>query len=181
MHRGPSRFSRSGSDIGTETGSGFMSGADVSNGARGEIMYRIVRYSLAIAATFSLALAAHLALSAEGRRLSRDAESGRDLYLANCSACHQTGGEGVPGVFPPLKGSGVVNKVDAAKHIQVVLNGMQGARAGGVVYAATMPQFASALNDAEIVDIINYERSAWGNHGAPVTATQVAAERDPQK
>jgi cytochrome c oxidase cbb3-type subunit 2 len=54
---------------------------------------------------------------------------------------------------------------------------MQGGRAGGVVYAAPMPPFAGALNDAEIVDIIDYERRSWGNHGKPVTAAQVAAGR----
>jgi mono/diheme cytochrome c family protein len=80
-------------------------------------------------------------------------------------------------MFPPLKGSGVVNKVDAVKHIHVVLYGMQGARAGGVVYAAAMPPFAVSLSDAEIADIINYECSSWGNRGIPVTAAQIAAER----
>ena len=106
-----------------------------------------------------------------------DAAKGSDLYIANCSACHLANGEGIPGAFPPLKGSGVVNKDDAVKHIQVVLNGMQGARAGGVVYASAMPPFAGVLRDAEIADIIDYERSSWGNHGAPVNAAQVAAER----
>lgn len=106
-----------------------------------------------------------------------DAAKGRDLYIANCSACHLANGEGVPGAFPPLKGSGVVNKDDATKHIGVVLDGMQGARAGGVVYTSVMPPFAGMLSDAEIADIIDYERSSWGNHGIPVNAAQVAAER----
>ena len=113
----------------------------------------------------------------ESTNASYDAVKARDLYVAHCSACHQVSGEGLPGVFPPLKGSGVVNKDDAVKHIQVVLNGMQGARAGGVVYAASMPPFAGMLSDAEIADIIDFERSSWGNHGTPVTAAQVAAER----
>jgi mono/diheme cytochrome c family protein len=108
---------------------------------------------------------------------SHDAHTGRDLYIASCAACHQASGEGLPGVFPPLKGSGVVNKDDAARHIQVILNGMQGARAGGVLYTAAMPPFAGALSNAEIADIVDYERSSWGNHGKPVTAAQVAAER----
>jgi mono/diheme cytochrome c family protein len=108
---------------------------------------------------------------------THNAHTGRDLYTANCSVCHQAGGEGLPGEFPPLKGSGVVNKDDAEKQIQVVLYGMQGARAGGVVYAAAMPAFAGALNDAAIADIIDYTRGAWGNHGTPVTAAQVAVER----
>jgi mono/diheme cytochrome c family protein len=105
------------------------------------------------------------------------ANRGRDLYISQCSACHQVNGEGLPDVFPPLKGSGVVNKDDAAKHINAVLFGMQGGRAGGVVYAAAMPPFAATLSDADIADIIDYERSSWGNHGKPVAAAQVAAER----
>ena len=70
-----------------------------------------------------------------------------------------------------------MNKDDAAKHIHIVLDGMQGARAGGVVYTSIMPPFAGTLGDAAIADIINYERTSWGNHGKPVTAAQVAAER----
>jgi cytochrome c oxidase cbb3-type subunit 2 len=105
------------------------------------------------------------------------ATRGESLYLSQCSACHQINGEGLPGVFPPLKGSGVVNKDDAAKHMRVVLYGMQGGSAGGVKYSAAMPPFAGRLSDADIADIIDYERGSWGNHGKPVTAAQVAAER----
>jgi hypothetical protein len=32
-----------------------------------------------------------------------------------------------------------------------------------------------------IAGIIDYERRSWGNHGKPVTAAQVAAERVPPK
>jgi mono/diheme cytochrome c family protein len=141
-------------------------------------MHRLVRYSFATAGCLCLALAAdQLVISAEAQRIPNNARAGLDSYLANCSACHQTGGEGLPGLFPPLKGSGVVNKDDAAKHIQVILYGMKGARAGGVTYAAAMPPFADALGDQEIANIVNYERTSWGNRGKPVTATQVAAER----
>jgi cytochrome c oxidase cbb3-type subunit 2 len=108
---------------------------------------------------------------------SDDAATGRGLYIANCSACHQASGEGLPGVFPPLKGSGVVNKDDASKHIRVVLDGMSGGTVGGVMYPSPMPPFAGVLSDAEIAAIIDYERSSWGNHGKPVTAAQVTVER----
>jgi mono/diheme cytochrome c family protein len=60
----------------------------------------------------------------------------------------------------------------------VVLNGRQGAKAGAVLYASPMPPFGSILNDVDIADIIDYERSSWGNHGKLVTAAQVAAERN---
>ena len=39
------------------------------------------------------------------------------------------------------------------------------------------PPFGATLSDADIANIIDYERSSWGNHGTPVTAAQVAAER----
>jgi cytochrome c oxidase cbb3-type subunit 2 len=113
----------------------------------------------------------------QGAATNYDPAKGRALYEANCSACHQANGAGLPGVFPPLKGSGVVNKDDATKHIHTVLDGMQGGKAGGVAYATPMPPFAAALADADIADIIDYERSSWGNHGKPVTAAQVAAAR----
>jgi cytochrome c oxidase cbb3-type subunit II len=106
-----------------------------------------------------------------------DAERGRSLYVANCAACHGVVGVGHPGTFPPIKGSRVVNKNDATKHIRVVLDGMQGAKSGGVMYATPMPSFRGSLNDVDIADIIDYERSSWGNHGKPVTGAEVAAQR----
>src|SRR5258708_19058764 len=106
-----------------------------------------------------------------------DAAKGAALFTANCSACHQANGEGLPGAFPSLKNDAVVDKDDATKHIQVVLQGLHDARVSGVVYGSPMPPFAGTLSDAEIADIIDYERSSWGNHGKPVDATQVAAER----
>jgi cytochrome c oxidase cbb3-type subunit II len=133
--------------------------------------------SLLSAAGVGLLLAFSASRAAEPAPTGYDAANGRVLYIANCSACHQASGEGLPGAFPPLKGSGVVNKDDATKHIHVVLDGMQNAKAGGVAYASVMPPFAAVLSDGEIADIIDYERSSWGNHGNPVSAAQVAAER----
>jgi mono/diheme cytochrome c family protein len=145
-------------------------------------MHRLVRYSFSIAACLCLTFSADdLGISAEAPHVPDNVRAGLDPYLANCSACHQTGGEGIPGVFPPLKGSGVVNKDNAAQHIRVILYGMKGARAGGVIYAAAMPPFAGALSNDDIVAIVNYERSSWGNRGKPVTAALVAAERGRSK
>jgi cytochrome c oxidase cbb3-type subunit II len=108
---------------------------------------------------------------------SYDAAKGAALYTANCSACHQASGEGLPGAFPSLRDDAVVNKEDATKHIDVVLNGLHDARVSGVVYSSVMPPFAATLSDAEIADLIDYERSSWGNHGKPIIAAQVGTER----
>jgi cytochrome c oxidase cbb3-type subunit 2 len=126
----------------------------------------------------SAAVAGSAAVSANAASAGGyDATKGAALYTANCSACHQASGEGLPGAFPSLKGDGAVNKDDATKHIDVVLNGLHDARVSGVVYGSVMPPFAGTLSDAEIADLIDYERSSWGNHGKPITAAQVATER----
>jgi len=106
-----------------------------------------------------------------------DAVKGQALFTANCAACHQATGEGLPGAFPPLKGNAAVNDANATTHIRVVLHGLQGADVDGVVYSSPMPPFAGSLTDVDIAAIINYERRSWGNHGPPVTPQQVAAER----
>jgi len=102
---------------------------------------------------------------------------GKQLFSANCSACHQESGEGLPGAFPALKGNAAVNDANPSTHMHAVLFGLEGATVGGVKYESAMPEFGSTLSDADIADIINYERSSWGNHGKLVTAQDVAAER----
>lgn len=106
-----------------------------------------------------------------------DPAKGAALYTANCSACHQASGEGLPGAFPPLKGNAAVNDDDPTLHIRTVLHGAHGVVIGGVTYPSPMPPFAGQLSDDDIANIIDHERSSWGNHGKPVTAAQVKAER----
>jgi cytochrome c oxidase cbb3-type subunit II len=106
-----------------------------------------------------------------------DAAKGKALFTANCAACHQANGEGLPGAFPPLKGNAAINDADPTTHIHVLLHGLQGAKVSGVAYSSPMPAFRDTLSDADIANIINYERSSWGNHGKLVTAAQIAAER----
>ncbi len=106
-----------------------------------------------------------------------DAAQGAQLFTANCAACHGPQGAGVAGVFPPLAGNAVVTASDPAEHIRVVLKGLQGRVINGVKYMAQMPSFAAQLSDAQIADIIDHERTSWGNHSRTVTATEVAAVR----
>jgi nitrite reductase (NO-forming) len=50
--------------------------------------------------------------------------AGKVLFAGTCSACHQTEGQGVPKVFPPLAGSDFLK--DKQRSIGVVLNGLEG-------------------------------------------------------
>jgi mono/diheme cytochrome c family protein len=101
-------------------------------------------------------------------------QRGATLYMDHCGGCHQALGRGIPGVFPPLAGNGVVIAPDPANILKVVLAGIP-ARGGYV----PMPAFASQLTDQQIADIVNYVRTSWGNSAAPNSnATAVAKLRE---
>lgn len=93
------------------------------------------------------------------------------LYLDHCGACHQAGGRGMPGVFPPLAGNGAVVAPDPADVLKVVLGGIPAQ--GRYV---PMPGFASVLDDAQVAAIANYVRTSWGN-AAPPNATPAMVAR----
>ena len=98
---------------------------------------------------------------------------GRRLYIANCASCHQDKGQGVAGAFPNLAGNPAVTAADPNSVVMAVLDGLQGVNGYG-----QMPSFASALNDTEIADVVNYVRSDWGNKpGRPARPEQVASFR----
>lgn len=78
---------------------------------------------------------------------------GERTYTAYCAACHQPNGEGLPGIFPALKGSNIALN-DQAAHIDIVLNGKAG---------TAMQAYAKQLSLKEIAAVITYERNAWGN------------------
>jgi mono/diheme cytochrome c family protein len=45
--------------------------------------------------------------------------AGATLYMDHCGGCHQAGGRGLPGVFPPLAGNGVVRASDPSNILKV--------------------------------------------------------------
>jgi len=101
---------------------------------------------------------------------------GAQVYTANCAACHQATGQGLPGVFPPLVGSEYTNK-NPKEHIKIVLKGLQGPiKVAGKAYNGVMPAFAH-LSDEDIAAVVTYERVSWGNHGGAVKPADVKALR----
>src|SRR5690606_26899807 len=106
-----------------------------------------------------------------------DAARGASLYATHCAACHQPTGAGLTGAFPPLKGNAAVLDADPATQIETILHGAQGVPIDGVTYPSAMPPFAASLNDTEVADIANHERTAWGNKGRLVTADEVKDAR----
>lgn len=97
---------------------------------------------------------------------------GSALYATYCQSCHQPNGEGLPGAFPPLKGSAIVNNDDPAIHLSIILNGYEGRVKEGY---PPMPAVGTMnnLSAAEISVIMNYERTSWGNAGKTTDATTI--------
>ncbi len=54
-------------------------------------------------------------------------KSGAAVYAVQCAACHGADGGGVDGLFPTLKGSALVQSVDPASVLHVVLRGSRSA------------------------------------------------------
>lgn len=105
------------------------------------------------------------------------AVDGAQLFAANCAACHQATGTGIPQVFPPLAGSEWVTG-DERKLIQVLLHGVTGPiEVAGASYNGAMPAFGDKLDDEALAALLTYLRGAWGNTAGPVTADAVQAER----
>jgi cytochrome c oxidase subunit 2 len=90
--------------------------------------------------------------------------AGAKVYTANCQACHQATGQGMPPTFPSLVGDKIVaGPVEA--HITQVLKGKN-----------AMPPFAS-LSDTDIAAVVTYERNSWGNASGEAQPAQVTALR----
>jgi cytochrome c oxidase subunit II len=92
---------------------------------------------------------------------------GEKVYAANCAACHQPTGKGMPPAFPPLDGSKVVNGPKAAQ-IALELKGKPG---------TAMAPFAH-LSDTDLAAVITHTRNAWGNKtGEAIQPAEIKAAR----
>jgi cytochrome c oxidase subunit 2 len=92
---------------------------------------------------------------------------GEKVYAANCVACHQPTGAGLPPTFPALSGSKIVNGPKEGQ-LDRVLNGKAG---------TAMAPFKH-LSDADLAGVITYTRNSWANKvGDMVAPADVKAAR----
>ncbi len=99
---------------------------------------------------------------------------GGEIYNNFCASCHLSNGEGIKGVFPPLKNSDwLKDKQEASIH--AIKFGLRGPiTVNDVEYDNLMPSLG--LSDDEVADVMNYINNSWGNnYGDPVTEEEVAA------
>lgn len=103
---------------------------------------------------------------------------GGQLYTANCVACHQASGAGVPGVFPPLSKSEWVDAADAGIMVRIVLHGIHGPlTVEGAKYNGEMPHFQDKFSDEELAAIVSHVRTSFGNSASTIDADFVAKVR----
>ncbi|MDK9701551.1 MAG: cytochrome c oxidase subunit II [Sulfuritalea sp.] len=93
---------------------------------------------------------------------------GEKVYTANCAACHQPNGQGLPPAFPALDGSKIAKGPKAA-HLDMVIKGKPG---------TAMAAFGAQLSDTDIAAVVAYERNAWNNKlGEVIQPAEVKALR----
>ena len=92
---------------------------------------------------------------------------GEKVYAAQCVACHQASGKGLPPAFPPLDGSKTVLGA-RDNQVAVLMSGRQG---------TAMVSF-KGLTDVELAAVVTYTRNSWTNKvGDLVSPADIKAAR----
>ena len=105
---------------------------------------------------------------------------GKAVYAAQCVACHQATGAGLPGVFPPLDGSEWVAGSERVL-ANILLHGIDGEiEVLGTTYKGSMPPF-ERLSDVELAAIATWLRASWSNRASPIDASIFEQERAAQR
>jgi mono/diheme cytochrome c family protein len=91
----------------------------------------------------------------------RSLAAGKELYLNNCSSCHQLNGRGLPGQVPALDGNTAVTASHPNDAVMAILQGFGPNGTWGA-----MGSFAQ-LSNQQIADLVNYIRTAWSNRAEP--------------
>jgi cytochrome c553 len=96
---------------------------------------------------------------------------GRRLYADRCADCHGAGGQGVPGVYPPLAGNPTVLAPEVHNLVQLLRHGgfAPSTRENPRPYG--MPP--QDLTVTETTALINHLRQAWAPHAGAVAETEV--------
>lgn len=116
--------------------------------------------------------------SASGSSTASAKLDGAAIFSAQCSACHQANGQGIPGAFPPLAASEWM-VADSAIPVAIVHDGLQGKiEVAGNQYQGAMPRFGGQLSDTELAAVLSYARSQWGNDASEISSATVTEHRE---
>jgi mono/diheme cytochrome c family protein len=112
-------------------------------------------------------------VTAEAETVDTEADDqlrlGAEVYGRICASCHQAGGVGIPGTFPPLIDN---PHTDDASYIEEVINeGRSGElTVAGETYNGVMPKF-STMSEDDKTAVIAYIQSGFAEPAAAVVET----------
>ncbi|MDH6601511.1 nitrite reductase (NO-forming) [Myroides gitamensis] len=111
----------------------------------------------------------------ENKTLAQQMTDGKNVFTRTCFACHQSEGQGIEGIFPPLAKSDYLN-ADVSRAIKTVINGLEGEiTVNKIKYNSIMT--SQNLSDQEIADVLTYVYNSWGNNKTVVTPQMVQKNR----
>ena len=122
---------------------------------------------------YILTLSGTAALLYQEKSKEESIVAGEEIYQDFCLQCHLTTGEGVSGVFPPLKNSDyLMNNIE--KSIAGIKFGLKGQIiVNDEIYDGVMAK--QGLDHEEIADVMNYILNQWGNsYDKQITPQQVS-------
>ena len=100
--------------------------------------------------------------------------SGSEIYMDFCIRCHLPNGEGVRGIFPPLKKSDYLLK-NIEKSIAGLKYGLKGEiEVNNITYDGIM--INQGLDNEEIADVMNYILNEWGNESEEFIISSYVSE-----
>lgn len=124
-----------------------------------------VRGLVTLVALIAASYVVALVLQPAPTRAGAQEGPGAQLYADNCAACHQAGGEGIVGTFPPLAGNPAATDADyVASTIRDGLSGPLDVL--GVSYDAAMPA-VSELSEDEITAVSAFVVELAGGAAEP--------------
>ncbi|VVE84303.1 cytochrome C oxidase Cbb3 [Pandoraea sputorum] len=96
--------------------------------------------------------------------------AGRNMYLAVCAGCHAADGTGKPHVAVSMLGNSTVRQKDPRNLIITILDGVEAQKFPGLEAMQDMPGFDKRLTDAQISELTNYLRVAYGGQAGDVNS-----------
>ncbi len=125
--------------------------------------------------------AAIILLAGLGSPAAALAEDGSALFEVSCSACHQSGGIGNPGIAPPLNDPALWQRLGARAPdyvAGVMVSGMSGTiTAGGQMYAGLIMPSHASISDADLAAIGTYILSTVNATGLALDTAHLEAAR----
>ncbi|MEM1026490.1 MAG: cytochrome c [Planctomycetota bacterium] len=106
---------------------------------------------------------------------------GKQVYrqAGSCVTCHQSVGQGMSELYPPLRKNPSVVHDDPERLIKIVTHGLAGPmEVNGQDFGGIMAGLGHQLTPEEIAAVLTYIRNSWGNQASAVTVDQVVSVQE---